>query len=151
LSSLVFILMLNFVRSCCTITYTLWNKCIYQIINANRLWKILYYFILCTLPLISMFIIIWQPRCEYLGLVHRNLSTRKSIFMLVWQTFLAKQNLVNSELISTLDKAIYLKGTFLQDSRKPLLTTQNRLETSWKKFAPFFNTSLLCSSKISMV
>jgi hypothetical protein len=46
------------------------------------------------------------------------------------QTFWAKKKLVKSPLISTLDKVIYYKGKFLQDSTKPLLTTQNRLETS---------------------
>jgi hypothetical protein len=61
---------------------------------------------------------------------HRNLSTRASMFALVQQTFLAKKNLVKSLLISTLDKVIYYKGTFLQGSTKPLFTTQNRLETS---------------------
>jgi hypothetical protein len=51
------------------------------------------------------------------------------MFALVQQTFLAK-TFVKSLLISTLDKVIYHKGTFLQDSTKPLFTTQNRLETS---------------------
>jgi hypothetical protein len=51
------------------------------------------------------------------------------MFALVQQTFLAK-NLVKSLLISTLDKVIYYKGAFLQDSTKPLFMTQNRLETS---------------------
>jgi hypothetical protein len=41
---------------------------------------------------------------------------------LVQQIFLAK-NLVKSLLISTLDKVIYYKGTFLQDSTKPPFTT----------------------------
>jgi hypothetical protein len=50
---------------------------------------------------------------------------------------LAKRNLVKSLLFSALDKVIYYKGDFLQDSTKPLLTTQNRLETSLKKFALF--------------
>jgi hypothetical protein len=35
------------------------------------------------------------------------------MFALVQQTFLAKKNLVKSLLISTLDKVIYCKGTFL--------------------------------------
>jgi hypothetical protein len=46
------------------------------------------------------------------------------MFALVQQTFLEK-NLVKSLLITTLDKVIYYKGTFLQGSTKPLLTTQN--------------------------
>jgi hypothetical protein len=54
-------------------------------------------------------------------------------------------------LISTLDKVIYYKGTFLQGSTKPLFTAQNRLETSWKNFALFFNMRLLGSTKISMI
>jgi hypothetical protein len=44
--------------------------------------------------------------------------------------------LVKSPLISTLDKVIYYKGTFLQASTKPLFTTQNR----WR---PFFNMLFL--------
>jgi hypothetical protein len=44
--------------------------------------------------------------------------------------FWAKKNLIKSLLISTLDKVISYKGTFLQGSTKPLFTTQNRLETS---------------------
>jgi hypothetical protein len=51
------------------------------------------------------------------------------MFALVQQTFLAKKPCKNL-LISTLDKVIYYKGTFLQDSIKPLITTQNRFETS---------------------
>jgi hypothetical protein len=53
------------------------------------------------------------------------------MFALVQQTFLAK-NLAKSPLISTLDKVIYYKETFLQGSTKPLFTTQNKLETSRK-------------------
>jgi hypothetical protein len=52
-------------------------------------------------------------------------------------------------LISTLDKLIYYNGTFLQGSTKPLITTQNRLETSWKKFARLFQDAS-SRSKISM-
>jgi hypothetical protein len=52
------------------------------------------------------------------------------MFALVQQTFLTKKTLVKNLLIYTLDKVIYYKGTFLQDSTKPLLTTKNRLETS---------------------
>jgi hypothetical protein len=53
------------------------------------------------------------------------------------------KTLVKILLVSTLDRVIYYKGTFLQDSTKPLLAAQ--------KFAPFFNVRLLCSTKISMV
>jgi hypothetical protein len=48
-----------------------------------------------------------------------------------------QKKLVKRLLISTLDKVIYYKGTFLQDSTKPLLTTENRLEPDEKKFALF--------------
>jgi hypothetical protein len=44
--------------------------------------------------------------------------------------FWRKKTLVKSPLISTLDKVIYYKGAFSQDSTKSLFTTQNRLETS---------------------
>jgi hypothetical protein len=46
------------------------------------------------------------------------------------QTFWVKKNLVKSLLISTLDKLIHYKGTFLQGSTKPLFTTQNRVKIS---------------------
>jgi hypothetical protein len=52
------------------------------------------------------------------------------MFVLVRQIVLAEKNLVKCMLISTLDKVIHYKGTFLQGSTKPLLATQNRLETS---------------------
>jgi hypothetical protein len=48
----------------------------------------------------------------------------------VLQIFLGKEHHVKNWLISTLDKVIYYKGTFLQGSTKPLITTQNSLETS---------------------
>jgi hypothetical protein len=54
-----------------------------------------------------------------------------------------RKNLVKSVLISTLDKVIYYKGTFLQGSTKPHFTRQNKLETSWKKVAPFSTFVLL--------
>jgi hypothetical protein len=41
-----------------------------------------------------------------------------------------EKNLVKSLQISTLDKVINCKGSFLQDPTKPLLTAQKRLETS---------------------
>jgi hypothetical protein len=66
--------------------------------------------------------------------IRRNLSTRTSMFELVQQTFWGKK-LVKSLLICTLNKVIYYKGTLLQDSTKPLFTTQNRSETSWNIFA----------------
>jgi hypothetical protein len=43
------------------------------------------------------------------GYLHRNLGTRKSMFALVLQKFVAKK-LVKSLLISTLDKVIYFIG-----------------------------------------
>jgi hypothetical protein len=70
--------------------------------------------------------------------VHRNLSTRTSKFVPVQQTFRAKKNLVKSLLFSTLDNVIYYNGTIFLQSTKPLFTSQNRVETSWKKFAHFF-------------
>jgi hypothetical protein len=69
----------------------------------------------------------WSRRFDKRRSGHKNLRTR--MFELVQQTFLAKK-LLESLLISTLDKAINNKGTFLQGSTKPLFTTQNRLETS---------------------
>jgi hypothetical protein len=66
---------------------------------------------------------------SFVGVAHRNLRSRATMFALVQQTFLAKKPCKNL-LISTLDKVIYYKGTFLQDSIKPLITTQNRFETS---------------------
>jgi hypothetical protein len=61
---------------------------------------------------------------------HRNLRSRTSMPAQVLQIFLGKDHLVKNLLISTLDKVIYYKGTFLQGSTKPLFTTQNTLETS---------------------
>jgi hypothetical protein len=58
---------------------------------------------------------------------HRNLSTRTHTFELL--KHFGRKNLVKSLLISTLDKAIYYIGTFLQGSTKPLFTSQNRVET----------------------
>jgi hypothetical protein len=57
-------------------------------------------------------------------------------------------------LISTLDKVIYLKGTFFQGSTKPLFTSQNRVETGDKLKKIFSsNMLLLCSVdlRISMI
>jgi hypothetical protein len=48
----------------------------------------------------------------------------------VLQIFLGKEHLVKNWLISTLDKAIYLKGTIFQQSTKLLFTSQNRVEIS---------------------
>jgi hypothetical protein len=64
------------------------------------------------------------------GLAHRNLRSRTSLLAQVLQIFWGKEHLVKNRLISTLDKVIYYKETFLQGSTKPLFTTQNRLETS---------------------
>jgi uncharacterized protein YlzI (FlbEa/FlbD family) len=49
---------------------------------------------------------------------------------LALQIFFGKKHLVKNRLISTLDKVIYYKRTFLQGSTKPLFAAQNRLETS---------------------
>jgi hypothetical protein len=38
-----------------------------------------------------------------------------------------------------------LHCSILQDSTKPLFTTQNRVGISWKKIRPFSNMLLLCS------
>jgi hypothetical protein len=46
------------------------------------------------------------------------------MFALVQQTFLAKKTCKGLP-ISNLDKVIYHQGTFLQDSTKPVFTTQN--------------------------
>jgi hypothetical protein len=70
------------------------------------------------------------PTVQWGHYLHRNLSTRTSMFKLLLQTFWAKKTLVKSLLFSTLDKAIYNIVTFLQGSTKPLLTTQNRVEIS---------------------
>jgi hypothetical protein len=48
----------------------------------------------------------------------------------VFQIFFGKEHLVKNWLISTQDKVVYYKGTFLQGSTKSLFTSQNRLETS---------------------
>jgi hypothetical protein len=48
----------------------------------------------------------------------------------VLQNFLGKEHLVKNWLISTLDKVIYFKGTFFQQSKKLLFTSQNRAEIS---------------------
>jgi hypothetical protein len=48
----------------------------------------------------------------------------------VLQIFLGKEHLVKNWLISTLDKAIYFKGTTFQRSTKPLFTSQNTVEIS---------------------
>jgi hypothetical protein len=69
---------------------------------------------------------------------HRNLGTRISMLAQVLQIFWVKERLVRNRLISTLDKVIYFKGTVFLWSTKPLFTSQNRVETSWKKFEHFF-------------
>jgi hypothetical protein len=65
------------------------------------------------------------------------------MFELLLQTFRAKKKPCKSLLISTLDKVIYYIGAFLQGSTKPHLTSQTRVETSWKKLTHFFNISVL--------
>jgi hypothetical protein len=46
----------------------------------------------------------------------------------VLQIHLGKEHLAKNQLISTLDKVIYFKGTIFQGYRKPLFTSQNRVE-----------------------
>jgi uncharacterized protein YlzI (FlbEa/FlbD family) len=46
------------------------------------------------------------------------------------QIFFGKEHLVKNQLISTLDKVIYFRGTIFLLSTKPLFTSQNRVETS---------------------
>jgi hypothetical protein len=75
-------------------------------------------------------------------LQHRNLRTRTSMLAQVLQIFLWNEHLVKNLLISTLAKVIYFKETILQRSTKPLSTSQNRVEISWKKCPPFSNTLL---------
>jgi hypothetical protein len=48
----------------------------------------------------------------------------------VLQKFLGEEHLVKKQLISTLDKVIYFKGTMFQRSTKPLFASQNRVEIS---------------------
>jgi hypothetical protein len=62
---------------------------------------------------------------------------------------LGEKHLVKIWLISTLYTVIYFKGTIFLRSTKPLFTTQNGLETSWKKIAHFFQL-VSASTKISM-
>jgi hypothetical protein len=61
---------------------------------------------------------------------HRNLRSRTSMLVQVLQIFLGKEHLIKNQLISTLDKVIYFKGTIFPWSTKPLFTSQNRMETS---------------------
>jgi hypothetical protein len=69
----------------------------------------------------------------------------------VLQIILGKEHLVKNRLISTLDRVIYFKGTIFQESTKPLLTSQNRAEISWKKILPFFkHASSSLAPRISM-
>jgi hypothetical protein len=55
---------------------------------------------------------------------------RTSMLAQVLKLFLGKEHLVKNELISTQDKVIYFKGTIFQQSKKPLFTSQYRLEIS---------------------
>jgi hypothetical protein len=51
---------------------------------------------------------------ETLGSQHRNLRAGTSVLAQVLQIFFGTEHLVNNWPISTLDKVIYYKGTFLQ-------------------------------------
>jgi hypothetical protein len=64
------------------------------------------------------------------------------------QIFLGKEHLVKNWLISTLYKLIYFKWTIFLRSTKPLFTTQNRVDTSWKKFSRFFQHA--CSMYVDL-
>jgi hypothetical protein len=65
------------------------------------------------------------------------------MFVRALQNFLEKNNLVKSLLISILDKVIYFIGIFFLGSTKPLITSQSRVEISWKNVAIFCNMLLL--------
>jgi hypothetical protein len=65
------------------------------------------------------------------------------MFAQVLQIFLGKEHLAKNWPISTLDKVIYFKGTIFQRSTKPLFTSQNRVEISWKKLSLFSSMLLL--------
>jgi hypothetical protein len=60
----------------------------------------------------------------------------------VLQIFLGKEHLVENWLISTLDKVIYFKGTFLQGFTRPLLRKIGRRPAE-KNSSIFFNMRLL--------
>jgi hypothetical protein len=75
-------------------------------------------------------------RCD-----HRNLRTRTSMFAQVLQIYFGKELLAKNQLISTLDKVIYFKGTIFQGCTKPLFTSQNRVEISWKNVSFFKHAS----------
>jgi hypothetical protein len=45
------------------------------------------------------------------------------------QIFLGKEHLVENQLISTLDKVIFFKGTIFLRSTKPLFSPYTKLET----------------------
>jgi hypothetical protein len=63
--------------------------------------------------------------------------------------FLGKEHLAKNQLISALEKVICIKWTIFLRPSKPLFTSQNRVETSWKKFARLFQNAS-SRSKISM-
>jgi hypothetical protein len=63
------------------------------------------------------------------------------MFAQVLKIFFGKEHLVKNRLISTLDKAIYFKGTIFQGSTKPR-TSQKWLEIAEKKLSLFSNMLL---------
>jgi hypothetical protein len=88
-----------------------------------------------------------------MSFAHRSLSTRTSMYVCAGPAhILGKKYPCKKSADLHLQKGIYYKWTFLQDSTKPLLTTQNRLEASWKK-SPFSSTCVfyVVHTKISMV
>jgi hypothetical protein len=48
----------------------------------------------------------------------------------ILQIFLGQEHLVKNQLIPTLDKVIYFKGTLFHQSTKTLFTSQNRVGIS---------------------
>jgi hypothetical protein len=79
---------------------------------------------------------------------HRNLSARATVLALVLHIYGWERTSCKNWLLSTLDKAIYLKGTIF---RGPLFTSQNGLEIS-RKNSPFFkHASSSVAPRISMV
>jgi hypothetical protein len=82
----------------------------------------------------------WSDACTYFELGAIEISVLERACLSCSCKHFGQKNLVKSLLISALDKVIYYNGTFLRGSTKPIFTSQNRVETSWKKFARFFST-----------
>jgi hypothetical protein len=80
---------------------------------------------------------------------HRNLSTRTRMLALVQQTLLAKKPSKMSAHLHPRQGNLLQRNIFTELNKTSLFTTQNRLETSWKKICPFFQHAS-SSAKISM-